>query len=86
MDRLDGLRFALTGDGLKHTLRIAKKTKYRVAKDTGISYATIHKWGRCQAVPRKHTIKKVAKYLGLDLGDLAEAIDKTPEHSHLLSI
>lgn len=39
---------------------------YRVAKDTGISFATFTRWKKGEYTPRVETLEKIARYMGIE--------------------
>lgn len=57
--------WACSGPNFRSTLKRLGITKWRLAKDCGISYRTIQYWEKGQAVPSKKLADKVAGYLGL---------------------
>jgi len=56
---------AFQGTNLRDCLKRAGITKYRLAKDCGISYRTIQYWEKGHSIPSKENWKKVQEYLGL---------------------
>lgn len=45
-------------------------TDYRVAKETGISTATMTQWKQGRCTPKIDKIKKIAEYFGVPIEDL----------------
>ena len=48
------------------------KTPYRVAKDTGISTATLTSWKQGEYTPKVNKLKILADYFGVPLEELLE--------------
>lgn len=45
-------------------------TIYRVAKDTGVTMGVIYNWKNGKTVPRAETLKALADYVGIGVGEL----------------
>lgn len=48
------------------------KTAYRVAKDTGVSTATLSSWKNGEYTPKVDKIKVLADYFGVDINYFLE--------------
>lgn len=61
---IDRLRRRLSGPNFKNLLNSKKITKYRIVKDTGITYQTLCKWQRGN-LPSEENAIRIGQYLGL---------------------
>lgn len=52
-------------------------TPYKVAKETGISQATLTSWKNGTYIPKYDKLKKIADYLGIDVSELMGNSNKT---------
>lgn len=48
------------------------KTAYRVAKDTGVSTATLSSWKKGEYTPKLDKLKVLADYFGVDINYFLE--------------
>lgn len=81
-----GLKFAIVGKNLKIALKAKGITKWRLAKDLGISYRTIQYWEKNQTIPSDENAKKVAAYLGIDVQQAKkENLSIIENHEHRIS-
>lgn len=48
------------------------KTAYRVAKDTGVSTATLSSWKKGEYTPKVDKLKVLADYFGVDINYFLE--------------
>lgn len=62
---LELLKRQLMGSNLKKLLSDKGLTKWRLAKDTGVTYHTILNWQKEFCKPSDENAKKAGKYLGL---------------------
>ena len=62
---LDLLKRQLMGSNLKKLLSNKKLSKWRLAKDTGITYHTVLNWQKEFCRPSDENAIKAGKYLGL---------------------
>jgi len=62
---LDLLKRQLMGSNLKKLLLKKKLSKWRLAKDTGITYHTVLNWQKEFCKPSDENAIKAGKYLGL---------------------
>lgn len=51
-------------------------TAYRVAKETGISTATLTQWKNGTSIPKQDKLQKIADYFGVTLDYLSGRIEK----------
>jgi transcriptional regulator with XRE-family HTH domain len=79
-----GLKFAIVGKNLKIVLKAKGITKWRLAKDLGISYRTIQYWEKNQTLPSDENAKKVAAYLGIDVQVKNGKLSIIENHEHRL--
>lgn len=49
-----------------------KKTAYQVAKDTGVSTATLSSWKKGEYTPKVDKLKVLADYFGVDINYFIE--------------
>lgn len=59
------LKRRLMGSNLKNLLKKKKLSKWRVAKDCGLTYRTLLNWEQEKVDPSDEYILRVAKYFGL---------------------
>jgi transcriptional regulator with XRE-family HTH domain len=59
----------MQNDGLRFTelCELLKVTKYRIAKDTGVSENTLSYWSRGITTPTIDILLKISKYLGVSI-------------------
>ena len=69
MNQLIRIKKWLYGSSFTQLMKREKTNKYRIAKNSGVSYQTLLNWesGRCR--PNDHSAKIVAAYLGLISSD-----------------
>ena len=60
-------------------LKSKNLTPYKVAKETGISQATLTAWKNGTYVPKYDKLKKIASYLGINVSDLFESNAQSKE-------
>ena len=53
-------------------LEKTNKTAYRVAKDTGVSTATLSSWKKGEYTPKVDKLKVLADYFGVDINYFIE--------------
>jgi len=82
MDDLILIKKQLTGANFKRLLKNKKITKYRLSKDTGISYQTFCYWQSGKSYPKDAYAERVGKYLGL-ISDKDQIIKLRKEASEL---
>lgn len=73
----------LVGANLKRLLKAKRLTKYRVAKDCGITYRTIINWQAEKAMPSDEYAERVGKYLGLIKPGEAEVLELKRQQAEL---
>lgn len=60
-------------------------TAYRVAKDTGITTATLTDWKKGRTQPKMDKLQKIADYFGVSLDYLCGKEEKDPVQHHEIS-
>ena len=60
-------------------LRMHNVTAYKVAKETGVSTATLSCWKKGTYIPKRDKLQKIADYFGVSIDYLTNGI--TPEHT-----
>lgn len=65
MTMLYQVKKQLTGPRFTRLMLKKKTNKYRVAKNTGISYPTLSNWEADRQWPKNETAEIVGRYLGL---------------------
>jgi transcriptional regulator with XRE-family HTH domain len=67
-------------DIFEQLLKERRVTAYRVAKETGISTATLTQWKNGTSIPKQDKLQKIADYFGITLDYLVgNASETTPE-------
>lgn len=59
------LQNQLKGQNFRNLMKRLKTNKYRIARDTGISYRTLCSWQSNSSTPSEKSVMLVGKYLGL---------------------
>lgn len=65
MNRLIAVKNQLQGDSFRALLKKENTNKYRVAKETGISYVTLCYWQSEKSYPSDELAEIVGRHLGL---------------------
>lgn len=65
MNQLNRIKKWLSGASFTQLMETKKTNKYRIAKNTGISYQTLLNWEACRCRPTDKSALAVAGYLGL---------------------
>lgn len=68
MREIDYLKKLFSGDSLRKILKSKNTNKWRIAKETGITYQTLCNWQSGRTQPKDEKVLFLAKYLGL-IGD-----------------
>lgn len=66
-------------------LKAKNVTAYRVAKETGISTATLTQWKNGSSTPKTDKLQKIADYFGVSLNYLTTGEEKEDEPKYYLN-